>query len=792
MTARPFRFLAVGTVIAMALVTGTDDHPAMPLGLVLAQTGGNAVVNGSFEELEGRTPRGWRTSSARTAVFETDETGHEGSRSVRISSAQGADAWWFTIVPVRPYARYRLSGWIKTEGLDAGSGQGALFNLHGLSQVRTRAVTGTTDWTEVSLEFDTEANDAVQLNCLFGGWGRARGTAWFDDVRLEMLSARELAPSVTIRAGQRLHPVSKYIYGQFIEHLGRCIYGGIWAEMLEDRKFYYPVGAKESPWAAVGEAGAVVMSKDGPYVGEHSPMVRTGGANGIRHGGLALIRGKSYTGRVVLAGEASAAPVEVSLVWGDGPAERKTVTVHGLGQSFQKVPFTLTAGGSTESGWLEIVGKGRGWFKVGAVSIMPSDNVEGFRPDVLRLLAELDAPVYRWPGGNFVSGYDWRDGVGDPDKRPPRKNPAWRGIEHNDVGIHEFMAFCRLLGAEPYIAVNSGLGDASSAADEVEYVNGAPTTPMGRLRAANGHEKPFGCRWWSIGNEMYGDWQLGHMPLTEYTKKHNAFAAAMRAKDSSIKLIAVGNVGEWDEAMLRESADHMTLLSEHFYSQERPGLLAHVSQIPSQVRRIANAMRRYRETMPQVARNDIRVALDEWNYWYGPHVYGELGTQYFLKDALGIAAGLHEYARQSDVIAMANYAQTVNVIGAIKTSKTESVFDTTGLVLKLYRARFGDVPVVVEGAPEPLDVAAAWRDDRRVLTVAVVNATRESQPLRVAIQGIDPPSNARLWRIAGTDEKACNVPGRPPQVAIEEVPSAPFGPIVTLPPMSISIFEVRT
>ena len=98
---------------------------------------------------------------------------------------------------------------------------------------------------------------------------------------------------------------------------------------------------------------------------------------------------------------------------------------------------------------------------------MPADNVEGFRPDVLQLLRELNAPVYRWPGGNFVSGYDWRDGIGDRDRRPPRKNPAWKGVEHNDVGIHEFMALCRLIKTEPYIAVNSGLGDAAAAADEV-------------------------------------------------------------------------------------------------------------------------------------------------------------------------------------------------------------------------------------------------------------------------------------------------------------------------------------
>ena len=122
--------------------------------------------------------------------------------------------------------------------------------------------------------------------------------------------------------------------------------------------------------------------------------------------------------------------------------------------------------------------------------------------------------------------------------------------------------------------------------------------------------------------------------------------------------------------MMQHCADHMDLISEHFYCQEQAGLAAHVPQIPDAVRRKAEAHRRYRQEIDSLQGKDIRIALDEWNYWYGPHVFGELGTRYFLKDALGIAAGLHEMARESDIMFMANYAQTVNVIGCIKTSKT--------------------------------------------------------------------------------------------------------------------------
>ncbi len=186
---------------------------------------------------------------------------------------------------------------------------------------------------------------------------------------------------------------------------------------------------------------------------------------------------------------------------------------------------------------------------------MPADNVYGWRADTLALLKELNSPVYRWPGGNFVSGYDWRDGIGDPDRRPPRKNPAWKGIEHNDVGIHEFMALCRELGAEPYVAVNTGLGGVRSGRRGGRVRQRRRRHRAGQARAPRtATPKPYGVKWWGVGNEMYGDWQLGHMPLAEYVKKHNRVVDAMRAVDPSIEPVGVGAVGEWSEQMLTELA----------------------------------------------------------------------------------------------------------------------------------------------------------------------------------------------------------------------------------------------
>ena len=167
---------------------------------------------------------------------------------------------------------------------------------------------------------------------------------------------------------------------------------------------------------------------------------------------------------------------------------------------------------------------------------MPADNVDGWRADTLAQLRELNSPVYRWPGGNFVSGYDWKDGTGDPDKRPPRKNPAWKGIESNDVGlagVHDALPRDR----RPSPTSRSTPGSAASRAprNSCSTRNGRSDTPMGRLRAQHGHARPFDVKLWAVGNEMYGDWQIGHMPLDKYVEKHKAIVDAMRKADPVIE-----------------------------------------------------------------------------------------------------------------------------------------------------------------------------------------------------------------------------------------------------------------
>ncbi|NOX55368.1 MAG: hypothetical protein GXP27_13210, partial [Planctomycetes bacterium] len=461
-------------------------------GIARGDSDAAQIPNASFEQPGEHQPVGWQTHVWRgQPEFAYAHVGHTGRRSVQISSTSGADAGWYTIVPVEPFSVYRLSGWIKTQNVRAGSGRGALFNLHNLQSVKTPAIVGTRDWTRVEVVFETQEQDHVQINCLFGGWGESTGTAWYDDVLLERLGAREWKPKIAVDVSKKGPPISKYIYGQFIEHLGRCIYGGIWAEMLEDRKFYFPITPKydpyratrhqskdapfpvvgASPWQIIGPPESVTMVREDSFVGEHTPRIAAG--SGIRQKDLGLVKGKDYVGSIWLKAAEGAASVTVRLTGAED------VLIPNVGSQYRKYSLKFHATRSTDRGELEIHVSGGACF-VGTVSLMPADNVEGMRADTLRLLRELAAPVYRWPGGNFVSGYDWRDGIGDRDRRPPRKNPAWTGVEHNDFGLDEFLAFCRLVDAEPYITVNSGLGDVRMAVEQLQYANGPATSPMGR------------------------------------------------------------------------------------------------------------------------------------------------------------------------------------------------------------------------------------------------------------------------------------------------------------------------
>lgn len=715
----------------------------------------NLLRNGSFEEGD-PIPSRWRSntwSGAAEITISTDK--YQGNRSVCIQSQKGADAGIQYTVDLKTNTVYKLSGWIKTKNVNTSTGLGAFLNVHELDGVKTNQLRGTQDWTHVETFFYVHHARQVNINCMLGGWGDASGSACFDEINLEPVTEDKKTIQLDI---QKTGPqISKYVYGQLIEHLGYCVHGGMWAEMLEDRKFYYPIkdeyapwiekeknnlsedavytGLAGSPWKVIGPAGSVVMKREKPFVGLHTPYVLLKGDGslcGIEQLGLGLVKDKSYTGRIYLCGESTAAPVNVSLIWGNSENQRQTITINELKGSYFQVLLNFISRENTDEGRLEIVSKGQGSFSVGCVSLMPADNIDGWRKDTLDLLKELKAPIYKWPGGNFVSGYDWREGIGERDFRAPKKNLAWGGIEDNDVGLNEYLNLCRRLNAEAALAVNTGSGDANSAAKLVEYVNGPSDTLMGKIRVKYGQEEPFNIQYFYVGNEMWGNHQIGYIPLDQYYKKHNQVVAAMKEVDPSIQVIAVGRTGTFSQVMLRESIDYMDLISDNFYRGNADDLYTHVTAIPAALRVITDANRRYKTELP-LSNTNVPLAIDEWGYWYGKAKYGQIGVQYCYKDALGLVAGLHEMFRNSDIVQLVHYAQAVNTLGAIKTTKTEAFFDIPGYVFKLYRNHFGEIPLAINSNSLPLDVCAALSEDRKNLVISIVNPTDFSQKTKFEV-----------------------------------------------------------
>jgi alpha-N-arabinofuranosidase len=563
--------------------------------------------------------------------------------------------------------------------------------------------------------------------------------------------------SATIDATRTGLPITRLLFGGFMEPATT----GVWAEMLTDRKFLNEINSKapaaatgflsfmgpQRRWVPIGADSFVIMDKKSPYVGEWSPLVRLEGGtpHGISQSRIVLVGGRAYTGRVILEGTPGA-KVNVSLVWGPNAEDRQTITMDRLGNAYAGFPLKFTPRSDSNEGRLEIVGTGQGSFHIGAASLMPADNVSGFKAATIRYLKEQGISIARWPGGNFVSAYDWRDGIGDHDKRPPRREVAWNGMESNDMGIDDFMTFCRLIGAEPYIAVNSGLGDDHSAAEEVEYVNGSATSRLGRLRAANGHPTPYGVKIWGIGNEMYGEWQWGHIAITQYPEKHNRIVKAMKKVDPSIKVIASGATPEemswtyienrqlasfperervddkvpfafgtkydWTGALLAHSADFIDYLGEHFYGYpnlvidaEKQAFVDATDPLEHRVRRMPNkvqfkfeAWEEYLKKMPYLKDKNIKFAFDEWaprNARVNQSAPAAPGNP--MLNTLTDALVYHEFFRHSDMVALA--VATGGMMTLASDAHGDAVgYRLDGLLIKLFHDRFaGALPVAITG-----------------------------------------------------------------------------------------------
>ncbi len=327
----------------------------------------------------------------------------------------------------------------------------------------------------------------------------------------------------------------------------------------------------------------------------------------------------------------------------------------------------------------------------------PLSDEDGFRKDVMQATKDLNVTITRYPGGNFVSNYHWLDGVGP--ERIPRLELAWYRLETNEFGTNEFAAWCKKAGTEPYFAVNLGTGTIEEAQHWVEYTNVASGPYYAELRKQHGYNEPHNIKYWSLGNEMDGPWQMGHLNAVDYAKKAREAAKLMKRTDPSIKLIAAGssnyrddaNPDEWNAVVLNELRDVVDYIALHIYVGNRADNYYNYMATPLVMEERTEVVKgMILEEMQHTNREEpIYIAWDEYNVWYrargGAAARGEraLEEMYNLEDALVIGSFLNGFVRNADVVKMANMAQLVNVIGPMFTSENDMFRQTIFFPLEL-------------------------------------------------------------------------------------------------------------
>ncbi|MFY9740896.1 MAG: alpha-N-arabinofuranosidase [Candidatus Sulfotelmatobacter sp.] len=424
----------------------------------------------------------------------------------------------------------------------------------------------------------------------------------------------------------------------------------------------------------------------------------------------------------------------------------------------------------------------------------------GFRKDVIEEVRRLGVPIIRYPGGNFVSGYNWLDGVGPKKDRPRVLDKAWNTIDTNQFGTDEFMAWCKLVGSQPLMGLNLGTGTAEQAAALVEYCNVEKGTKWSDLRRAHGIEQPYNVEHWCLGNEMDGPWQIGHMTAEEYGLKAQDAARQMRAVDPSLKLVACGSSGpamptylEWDREVLEQCYEYVDALSLHRYvgnTREETGgdstkFLAMNLSLEQQIAEtlaVCDLVRGHKRSPKRVW-----LSFDEWNVWYrartgdavngheqvAPHLLEEV---YNLEDALVVGGILNSLIRNADRVKIACLAQLVNVIAPLVTDANgvlrQTIYYPYSWALQMARGNVLDLLVqsptyeVSEMGQVPyLDVAATLSSGDGKVSMFILNRDLD-KPHSIEINWQDWAPNKGLSSnvLTGGDLKAFNTFDAPKRI----------------------------
>jgi len=652
-----------------------------------------------------------------------------------------------------------------------------------------------------------------------------------------------LEGEITVSTSEKIGEINQDIYGLFVADCYREFNAGIWAEMLRSRKFAENDREDDEDgygvvkyWFAIGRNKKTHFAHDCTtfYCGSRSQkIINENGPEhkiGIEQKELCFDGAKSYQVRLNLKQKDVKGPVIIALEGEKTVYAQKEITVSD--KNWSRHSFTLKPSQSDKNGRFTITFKGSGTLWVGTASLMPDDNVSGFRKDVIEALRAIHPTNMRGLGGNNISCYRWEDGIGDRDKRPPRFDAAFPSDDQwisNDVGTDEFLEFCRLVGAKPTVVVNSGDGTAREAANYVEYCNGGTNTKYGKMRADNGHSEPYNVKIWGIGNEMLGNWQIGHVDEETYAQRHLEFAKAMLAVDKNIKIVAVGGrywkFPRWNQALFKIAGKYIDYLSLHSYAKKYRATLKkeqlkdpkfaeevyyYIVSSPYGIEeQIIETDKEIRKSLPD--RPDIKISFDEWNSYYYKAPYEEL--DFALRDGIYTAGVLHAFRRQLDAATLANFSRTVNGIGMIRVNNCGLFLNPQYLAFKMYTNHSGPMllktDVKCDSFPAPdyeegrrqakgqipyLDVSATIDKAGQTIYLAVINLHADKNVnAKVSLDKWNLEPQVKIFELYHDDYMAENTFDNTEKITIKNsiLDGVSNGFDYSFKPHSVTIMELR-
>ena len=521
--------------------------------------------------------------------------------------------------------------------------------------------------------------------------------------------------SISFSKNNKIANLSKHMFGTNLEHIGDAIYrNGIWAEVINNRKFCGPDklvwnnGLEHDhldfgiiqPWTGFNASAKHVM-----YAHSNSEYITKGEEVVSRYGSgkqsqQITIREKSTLNRgvqqkifltdpkdefnfsIVTKGENQKIFIEIGEVKFSFFSKKKW-------QKYtKKIKFK-----KNNSNKRICISIKSGNIYIANCSLMPQDTIHGFRKDITEMIKEWTPSYIRWPGGNFLSGYNWLNGIGNKDFRLPYYDHAWYLWENNDVGTDEFMKWCEYIGSEPMITINTGDGSIKDAQNWIEYITGTSKTRYGKLRIKNGRKNPYKLETIFIGNEMFGGWQIGHTDPVTYARKYDKFVKALKKTNNKLRFIAVGacsdHFGHWNEQVLKNIKEKIDELSIHYYSirtekdKNPPNYKTRYLPTVAASTEVRLMLDRTIREIKKYSKKNIKIAFDEWN------TYVEAHTPYFIEnyniaDAIYGASLLHACINRGDIIRNTGIYHLINVMGNYQIDKKKVWKSPTTLVLELF------------------------------------------------------------------------------------------------------------